>query len=75
MISKTCIKKLIEESGLSDEQELDWILQDNNGLDQLHDTLFFKNVVYNEADLLEAEMAYAAHFVKMQIDNQFDKTC
>ncbi len=75
MVFKTCIKKLIEESGLSDEQELDWILQDNNGLDQLHDTLFFKNVVYNEADLLEAEMAYAAHFVKMQIDNQFDKTC
>ncbi len=74
MVFKTCIKKLIEESDLSDEQEPGRILQDNNGLDQLHDTLFFKNVVYNEADLLEAEMAYAAHFVKMQIDNQFDKT-
>jgi transmembrane sensor len=62
-------------SGKADRLELEaleQLVQQNKELEQLYKSLFSEKILDTAADQLNAEQAYATHFVKMQIGQQFD---
>lgn len=52
---------------IEDEKEFEMILNDNQDLRTIYFRFFSKNRVMSSADELEAEEAFAVHFVKMQL--------
>lgn len=62
-------------SGKADRLELEALeqqVQQNKELEQLYKSLFSEKIQDTAAGQLNAEQAYATHFVKMQIGQQFD---
>lgn len=62
-------------SGKADRLELEVLeqqVQQNKELEQLYKSLFSEKIQDTAAGQLNAEQAYATHFVKMQIGQQFD---
>jgi transmembrane sensor len=64
-------KKLTGEASEPELEELNSLLEANKDLEQLYKSLFSGTVINTETDWLNAQQAYAAHFVKMQVNNQF----
>ena len=63
-------------SGKADHLELEaleQLMQENKELEQLYKSLFSERVQDTADGQLNAEQAYATHFVKMQIGQQFDQ--
>jgi len=60
-------KKLLKNMTIEDEKEFEMILNDNQDLRTIYFRFFSKSRVMSSADELEAEEAFAVHFVKMQL--------
>jgi transmembrane sensor len=67
-------RKLTGEASEPELEELERYLEENKDQEQLYKSLFSEKVVSTEVDWLNAQQAYAAHFVKMQVNNQFNST-
>jgi hypothetical protein len=65
-------KKMLGELTKEEAAELDQLLQNKPELKQLYDMMFAKPEENTEKDHLEAEKAYAVHFVKMHLKNKLD---
>ena len=65
-------KKLAGEAGKSELDELDRLMKQDKELEQVYTSLFASKALLTNDDLLNAEQAYAAHFVKMQLNKQFE---
>ena len=62
-------RRLTNTATLQEEEELSRLVEQDEELKQLYNTLFLHQPVNNEQDLLETEQAYASHSVKMQLNN------
>ncbi|HZF65566.1 MAG TPA: FecR family protein [Chitinophagaceae bacterium] len=64
-------KLLTGTQSFSEKEELDKLLSENEELKQAYRILFSKDTSKDIVDQEEAQQAYAAHFVKMQLAGQF----
>lgn len=60
-------KRLLREISVEEEKEFEIILNDNPDLRAMYFQFFSKNYEMSTEDELEAEEAFAVHFVKMQL--------
>lgn len=60
-------KKLLREISVEEEKEFEIILNDNPDLRTMYVQFFSKKHGMSAEDELEAEEAFAVHFVKMQL--------
>jgi hypothetical protein len=60
-------KKLLHEISVEEEKEFEIISYDNPDLRTIYFQFFSKNYGMSREDELEAEEAFAVHFVKMQL--------
>jgi transmembrane sensor len=65
-------KKLSGKADRLELEALEQLVQQNKELEQLYKSLFSGKIQDTAAGQLNAEQAYATHFVKMQIGQQFD---
>jgi len=65
-------KKLSGKADRLELEALEQLVQQNKELEQLYKSLFSEKIQDTPAGQLNAEQAYATHFVKMQIGQQFD---
>ena len=65
-------KKMVEELTGEEEDEFARLLGARNDLNALFEIAFANEATASAQDILEAEKAYAVHFVKMHLKNQFD---
>ena len=65
-------KKLSGKADRLELEALEQLVQQNKELEQLYKSLFSEKIQDTAAGQLNAEQAYATHFVKMQIGQQFD---
>jgi transmembrane sensor len=65
-------KKLSGKADRLELEALEQLVQQNKELEQLYKSLFSGKIQDSAAGQLNAEQAYATHFVKMQIGQQFD---
>jgi transmembrane sensor len=67
-------KRLTGTASISEEQELENLLNEDQELKQLYHILFSKQPTNDQFDIEQAEQAFATHFVKMQLTEQFNST-
>ena len=60
-------KKLLQSITIEEEKEFETILNDDQDLRTIYFRFFSKNSGMSSVDELEAEEAFAVHFVKMQL--------
>jgi ferric-dicitrate binding protein FerR (iron transport regulator) len=65
-------KKLSGKADRLELEALEQLMQQNKELEQLYKSLFSEKIQDTADGQLNAEQAYATHFVKMQIGQQFD---
>jgi hypothetical protein len=66
-------KKLLQVITVEEEKEFEIILNEDQDLRTIYFQFFSKNRGMNSVDELEAEEAFAVHFVKMQLKNNLLK--
>lgn len=64
-------RQLTQQASSSEQRELERLLQEDDSFDQLYKAIFAAKAKETEEDWLDVSQAYATHFVKMQINNQF----
>lgn len=65
-------KKIAGDQMQAEQDEFDLLLEGNADLNRIYSIVFSKKLRNNQYDFLEAEKAYAVHFVNMQLQNRFD---
>jgi hypothetical protein len=65
-------KKMAGGLSIQEEAELSRLLESRPDLKRLYDLVIAGPITNSEQDILDAEKAYAVHFVKMHLKNQFD---
>lgn len=64
--------KMVGELTGEEETEFLQLLENRNDLKRLFEIVFANEDKTSAQDMLDAEKAYAVHFVKMHLNNQFD---
>jgi ferric-dicitrate binding protein FerR (iron transport regulator) len=64
-------RQLTKEATVLETKELEQLLSEDESLNQLYKAVFAKKASESEADWLDVSQAYATHYVKMQLNNQF----
>jgi ferric-dicitrate binding protein FerR (iron transport regulator) len=64
-------KQLTKEATVSETKELEQLLSEDESLNQLYKAVFAKKGSESEEDWLDVSQAFATHYVKMQLNNQF----
>ncbi|HVG14613.1 MAG TPA: FecR family protein [Chitinophagaceae bacterium] len=67
-------KRLAKSASNSEEEELDELLNRYQELKQVYRILFLQQFQKDSFNTEQAEQAYATHFVKMQLSEQFEST-
>ena len=65
-------KSLTRQMSVAEKAEFDRLLENNEDLHFVNQTLFAKKSRNEKADVLDAEKAYAVHVVKMQLQSKLD---
>ena len=66
-------KKMLGEQTAGEEEELNRLLESKAELREVYEIAFSRPASNTPQDRTEAEKAYAVHFVKMHLQNQFKK--
>jgi transmembrane sensor len=64
-------RQLTKEATVLETKELEQLLSEDESLNQLYKAVFAKKASESEEDWLDVSQAYATHYVKMQLNNQF----
>lgn len=67
-------RQLTKEATASEQEELEQLLLADDSMNQLYKAVFAKKATESEEDWLDASQAYATHYVKMQLNDQFAET-